>query len=82
MLQVKFFAMLIGIAGVESKEYDISAPVSVAELKEMILADIPALAEALESRSMLISVNQEIAHDNDTVSDGDEVAFLPPFSGG
>ncbi|MBE9529118.1 MAG: MoaD/ThiS family protein [Proteobacteria bacterium] len=82
MLQVKFFAMLRGIAGVESKEFDISAPVTVRELKEIILADIPALTEALESRSMLISVNQEVAHDNDTVSDGDEVAFLPPFSGG
>jgi molybdopterin converting factor subunit 1 len=82
MLQVKFFAMLRGIAGVESKEYDIGASVTVAELKERILADIPALATALESRSILISVNQEIVHDSDTVSDGDEVAFLPPFSGG
>lgn len=82
MLQVKFFAMLKGIAGVESKEYDLSASVTVRELKAMILADIPALAEALDSRSMLISINQEIAHDNDTVSNDDEVAFLPPFSGG
>jgi len=29
-----------------------------------------------------VSVNQEFASDKTTVSDGDEVAFLPPFSGG
>ncbi len=81
-MQVKFFAMLRGIAGVETKEYDISAPITVGELKERILADLPALTEALESRSILVSINQEFAQDSDTVSDNDEVAFLPPFSGG
>jgi molybdopterin synthase catalytic subunit len=30
----------------------------------------------------MIAVNQEIAQDETLVSDGDEVAFLPPFAGG
>jgi molybdopterin converting factor small subunit len=30
----------------------------------------------------LVSVNQEIAHDDTKVQEGDEVALLPPFAGG
>ncbi len=82
MVNVKFFAMLKSVAGVDAKGYDLSEPITVEELKKRIVADIPALVEALESRSILVSVNQEVAEDTDSISDGDEVAFLPPYSGG
>jgi molybdopterin converting factor small subunit len=51
-------------------------------LKKRLSKELPAIAEALGSRSILVSVNQEFAHDDAVVKDGDEVAFLPPFSGG
>ncbi len=82
MVDVKFFAMLRGIAGLEEKQYQLTEPTTLGELKKRIVADIPSLAEVFASRSILVSVNQEFAKDSDTVADGDEVAFLPPFSGG
>ncbi len=82
MVTVKFFAMLKTLAKSEGKQYDLASPVMVGELKELIKKDFPALAGLIDSRSLLVSVNQEFATRTTVVKDGDEVGFLPPFSGG
>ncbi|MBI5642893.1 MAG: MoaD/ThiS family protein [Deltaproteobacteria bacterium] len=82
MITVRFFAMLKGLAKTEAREYKIEAPITVAELKELLKKDFPALAGVLDSRSLLISINQEFAAKDALIKDGDEVGFLPPFSGG
>ncbi len=82
MVEVRFFAMLKRLSGAPSKEYEIREPMTVGELKEMLSEDIPALAEVLGSRSVLVSVNEEFARDDELVADGDVVGLLPPFSGG
>jgi len=82
MVEIRFFAMLKRLAGMERKEYELTGPLTVSELKEMLSRDIPVLAPVLEGRSLLISVNEEFAGDDDIVSDGDVIGLLPPFSGG
>jgi molybdopterin converting factor small subunit len=82
MVTVRFFAMLRGLAKAEVKEYEVGPPITVGELKELIKKDFPALTGLIDSRSLLISVNQEFATRETAVKDGDEVGFLPPFSGG
>jgi len=82
MVTVKFFAMLKGLAKTESRSYEIKSPIKVEELKRMLKSDFPSLAGILDSRSVLISVNQEFATNETQVNDGDEVGLLPPFSGG
>lgn len=42
----------------------------------------PRVAELVHTKRVLISVNQEIAHDDTQIHEGDEVALLPPFAGG
>jgi molybdopterin converting factor small subunit len=43
----------------------------------------PALGEALNHQRAQIAINQEIVRRADhPVRDGDEIAFLPPMSGG
>ena len=42
----------------------------------------PVIGELIQKKKVLISVNQEIAHEDMTIHDGDEVALLPPFAGG
>ena len=74
--------MLKGLAGVEVKEYRIEGALTAEELKRMIKKDFPALSGVLDSRSVLISVNLEFATKDTIIRDGDEVGFLPPFSGG
>jgi molybdopterin converting factor small subunit len=40
------------------------------------------MGELIREKKVLISVNQEMASVDTIIHDGDEVAFLPPFSGG
>ncbi len=82
MVRLKFFAMLKGIVGREDVEMEIPQKISVRELKNRLIKEYPALKEVLDSRSVLVSVNQEFGNSEAEVKDGDEVAFLPPFSGG
>jgi len=42
----------------------------------------PAIGELIQEKKVLVSVNQEIAHEDTTIQDGDEIALLPPFAGG
>lgn len=82
MVRLKFFAMLKGIVGREDVEMEIPEALTVGELKAKLIEEYPALKEVFDSRSVLVSVNQEFADSEGSVKDGDEVAFLPPFSGG
>lgn len=82
MVTVRFFAMLKKLAGVEAREYELTGPVTLAEFKETLKRDFPALREVLDGRSVLVSVNQEFALGDTLINDGDEVGLLPPFSGG
>jgi molybdopterin converting factor small subunit len=43
---------------------------------------IPSFRTTLREGRTLIAVNQETAQEDTLVSDGDEIAFLPPFAGG
>jgi molybdopterin converting factor small subunit len=45
-----------------------------------LVADAPGLAEY--ERSISVAVNAEYARMTALLADGDEVAFLPPVSGG
>lgn len=82
MITIRFFAMLKGLAGVEEKAYPVQTPITIGELKELLKRDFPALRPVIDSRSVLISVNQEFAGRQTLIKDGDEVGLLPPFSGG
>jgi molybdopterin synthase catalytic subunit len=45
-------------------------------------ARYPQVGALIRQKRVLISVNQEIAHEDSEVKAGDEVALLPPFAGG
>ncbi|MCP9472081.1 MAG: molybdenum cofactor biosynthesis protein MoaE [Nitrospira sp.] len=42
----------------------------------------PDIGELIQKKKVLVSVNQEIAHEDTVVHAGDEIALLPPFAGG
>ncbi len=42
----------------------------------------PQLGELIHKKKVLLSVNQDIAHEDTEVHEGDEIALLPPFAGG
>lgn len=53
------------------------------DLKGWVARQQPLLGEAMAATRTRLIVNQCVAHDlSQPVADGDEVAFLPPMSGG
>jgi len=54
----------------------------VKDLVGALQAGYPAIGELIQKKKVLVSINQEIAHEDTTIHDGDEVALLPPFAGG
>ena len=52
------------------------------DLVEALEAGYPAIGELIQKKKVLVSINQEIAHEETVIKDGDEIALLPPFAGG
>jgi molybdopterin converting factor subunit 1 len=79
-ITVKLFARLRDLAGAGELVREVEAPATVQTVWKALTAEIPSL-EQYES-TMSVAVNAEYAKMAAAVSDGDEVAFLPPVSGG
>ena len=58
----------------------LDAPANAASALSKLLADYPALKRF--GNSLLLAVNQEYASSDQPISDGDELAVIPPVSGG
>lgn len=79
-IRVLFFGLAHDVTGFGQEEAEISEGSDVAGLCQQYRSRFPRWAEI--STSLLVSVNQNISSLARTLEDGDEVAFLPPVSGG
>jgi molybdopterin synthase catalytic subunit len=61
-------------------ELELPNEISVADFKEILIAEIPALEASLHHT--LLSVNKEYAFDEDIIPKDAEIALFPPVSGG
>ena len=77
---VRLFARLRDIAGVGELQRDVPANAVVATVWRALVADYPEMAPYESSISA--AVNADYTRMDAAVADGDEVAFLPPVSGG
>ena len=77
---VKLFARLRDLAGSGELVRDVPAPATVQTIWKLLVVEFPALAEY--ERSMSVAVNTDYSRMTAAVQEGDEVAFLPPVSGG
>lgn len=77
---VRLFARLREIAGSDELERPVPAAATVDTVWRDLHADWPALEPY--GRSLSCAVNAQYARMWSPVQDGDEVAFLPPVSGG
>ncbi len=56
---------------------------TLADLKHWLTCQQPLLAQAMAATTTRLILNQSVAHDLSLpVCDDDEIAFLPPMSGG
>jgi molybdopterin synthase sulfur carrier subunit len=76
-VKLSFFGILTEVVGSAHVEFETDAT-SSATLNSQLQHKYPELAKY----SYKIAVNQEILSGEKSLNEGDEVAFLPPFSGG
>jgi molybdopterin synthase catalytic subunit len=81
MITVKLFAILKDKAGRDELLIN-AGPSTVSELLKQIAAEYPVLKDMLSAGRVMVSVNHEFVKQGSRVQDGDEVALMPPFSGG
>jgi MoaE-MoaD fusion protein len=81
MITLKLFAILKDRSGRNELQIN-AAPGTVADLLQQVSREYPALSDMLLPGRILVSVNHEFVRPDSTVRDGDEVALMPPFSGG
>lgn len=82
MITLKYFASLKSIAGKEEEQLDLGSETTVQQLSETLSKTAPQIGEMIQGKKIMVSVNQDVADLSTVIHDGDEVAFLPPFSGG
>jgi molybdopterin converting factor subunit 1 len=78
-VSVRFFARLRELAGTETESMQLPAGSKVSDVYDALRA---AHAGLPERGSVRAALNQEFADWSANVGEGDEVAFIPPVSGG
>lgn len=79
-IKILLFASCRDAVGSGQIELDLPEGTTVGELKEELIAAFPKLAGIAGSLST--AVNMEYASDDAVLADEDEVALIPPVSGG
>ena len=79
-VRVRLFARLREIAGEGELERDVPAGATPEAVWKLLAGEFPALARYRQVTSC--AVNEEYARFSTRVQEGDEIAFLPPVSGG
>lgn len=80
-INILFFATLKDLTGTKRLSLELSnETTTLATVRDNLISRYPEIEANLNAA--LASINEEYAFAQDTVKDGDEVAFFPPVSGG
>jgi len=82
VIRILFFAQLREQLQCEKLTLELSSTTNIATLRERLTREHPNWATFLVSDKLLFSVNQIIVKESHLISDGDEIAFFPPVTGG
>jgi MoaE-MoaD fusion protein len=80
-VSVRLFAVLRELAGRDSLELELADGATVADAIEALRSE-PGLGEPLTRMSVALAVNREYAAPETALETGDELALVPPVSGG
>ncbi len=79
-VQILFFGMLKDITGLSREQIELPGANRLSSVFDHYAARFPRLQEL--SASIVVARNQQFSPRDAEIADGDEVAFLPPVSGG
>jgi molybdopterin converting factor subunit 1 len=77
---IRLFGRLHDLAGASELPRDVPAGATVRAVWDALASEFPAVAP--HGRSVSAAVNADFAKMTTPLAEGDEVAFLPPVSGG
>jgi molybdopterin converting factor subunit 1 len=79
-VNIRLFARLRDLAGSGELIRDVPGPATVQTVWAALTSEMPELQ--VYERTMSVAVNADYSRMSAAVNEGDEVAFLPPVSGG
>lgn len=79
-MKVLFFARARDLAGVAEADIELARPAKLAEVRTLLAERYPAIADFLPR--CVFAINNEYADNEATVANTDQIAVLPPVSGG
>jgi molybdopterin synthase sulfur carrier subunit len=82
MIRVLFLAQLREQLGIAEVQIAAESVVSIATLKQYLVAGNPQWEEYLSNSKLFVAVNHQYAKTDVAIKSGDEVAFFPPVTGG
>lgn len=80
IVKVKLFAVAKQAAGRDSIELELPPEAVIADVRRALVAAVPGLASA--AKHLMFAVGTDYAADTKIVGPTDEVACIPPVSGG
>ncbi len=78
-IDILLFGITKDIIGADKYALELDGDITVARLKEDMTAKFPQLAKL---KSLLVAVNNEYGQPDTNITSNDEVALIPPVSGG
>jgi molybdopterin synthase sulfur carrier subunit len=75
-MRILLFGRLKEVVGLEEVELDSASDLK--EVKDLLFKTFPSLKKEV----FTVAVNGKIAQENRKISEGDEIALIPPVSGG
>ena len=79
-VNVRLFAVARQLAGRDSMTLEVPPGTTIGELRARLASEFPDLAPVLPH--VLFAIGSEYAGDDEPISDGSQIACIPPVSGG
>lgn len=82
MIDILYFASIKERLGIAGESLAFESGITGEGLINLLSAKGEPWSSVLSDNKLLIAINQEMASLDDDISEGDEVAFFPPVTGG
>ena len=79
-VRTRFFASARDAVGRRELELEVPEGLTAGDLLQRLISDYPRLAG--HAQTMMLAVNESYVEAGQALQPGDEVAFIPPVSGG